>query len=787
VTPENAKLARALEKLRAGVDRMLPVTLVLAPLAIGTVHPWPRAMLFGISGIGSALAMAVRRSHGRRIQLTVPMLILAVAAIATALQLIPLPESALHLLSPRAAEVFEQTQRGGYRALPLSLDPPNTFRELSKIVGYLVFLTWATAYSVHAHRRRLVLVAVVVAATTVALLGFVQAILGARILFFYVPHSEILNEILVRGSFVNPNHFGALMCLGAPCALALVLRERESRIPAVLALVVINLAVVLSLSRSAIVTAPLAQVVTLLLARAQTQESKGGRFRAESSLVAIGVIAASLVVALAIGGSRVTTPFSAARTEEIGESSSNPNSKFFAWQGATDIAVAFPWTGTGRGAFGQGFALLNERPGALRYEWVENAYLQPIADWGVPVALLLMLLAAWAARTFLRRAMLEPLSIGAAGALIGLAIHELADFSIEIPGIAIPALALLATLFARQGKEAGPDLGWVVSPRPVWLAVPLLAIVLAVAAVWTSDATRDARELARLSRNPAATPTEVISLGSALLRVHPADAHIAALVARRLAKDSHPEAMKWLNDALFLDRTNATLHVIAAEVLVRAGRRGQGLLEYRTAMDYGEPPSTAWARISTRYADRDALIQAAGDSPERLYDLANWLFTHHRVVDADVVCDTMLTKDRFSLPARRLHVRTAVAIGDTAKVRSRVSTLLSMDTSSESRYVAIRGRIFVGDLDAAGSLLDTTPPDRSPTATELSLELAQAMAHAKLLDSARTRLDRMPTLSNRVARARWHEVRATIEHLAGNEHQSAWEHEQALRLQSPGR
>jgi Tfp pilus assembly protein PilF len=762
---------------------MLPAAIVLAPLAIGTVHPWPRAILFGLSGLGLALAIAVRHTQGRRIQLTVPMLILAVAAVATALQLIPLPETVLRWLSPRTAEVLEQTQRGGYGALPLSLDPPSTIRELSKIVGYLAFLAWATAYCVHAHRRRLVLVAVVVSATTVALLGFLQAALGARILFFYVPHSQILNEILVRGSFVNPNHFGSLMCLAAPCALTLVLRERDSRIPAILALIVINLAVILSLSRSAMVTAPLAQVVTLLLARAQTRGSSSGTFRTESSLVAIGTITATLVIALAIGGSRVTSPFSATRTEGFGETSSNPNSKFFAWQGATDIAVAFPWTGAGRGAFGQGFALLNERPGYLRYEWVENAYLQPVADWGVPIALLLLVLAGWAGRTFLRRAMLEPLSIGAAGALFGLAIHDIADFSIEIPGVAIPALALAATLFARQGKEVGPDLGWFVSPRLVWLAVPLLAIALPVAAVWTSDANQDGRQLARLSRDPTATPAEVIARGSALLRIHPADAHIAALVAQRLAKDSHPEAMKWLNDALFLDRTNSTLHVIAAEVLARAGRKSQALLEYRTAMDYGALPSEIWTRISARYVDRDALVKAAGDSPERLYDLANWLFGHRRVVDADLICDAMLMKDRFSLPASRLHVRTAVAMGDVDKVRARVASLLSMDRATETRYTAVRGLIFVGDLDAAGNLLDTTP-DRSTTASELELELAQAMARAKRLDSARARLDKMPALTSRAARARWHEVRATIERLAGNQHQSAWEHEQALRLQS---
>jgi hypothetical protein len=56
------------------------------------------------------------------------------------------------------------------------------------------------------------------------------------------------------------------------------------------------------------------------------------------------------------------------------------------------------------------------------------------------------------------------------------------------------------------------------------------------------------------------------------------------------------------------------------------------------------------------------------------------------------------------------------------------------------------------------------------------------LLRAGRLDEARARLDRMAPPPDNQLRIRLHEIRAQLEHLAGNAHQERWQLEEAARL-----
>src|SRR5205823_6441414 len=90
--------------------------------------------------------------------------------------------------------------------------------------------------------------------------------------------------------------------------------------------------------------------------------------------------------------------------------------------------------------------------------------------------------------------------IGAACGVVAVIVHELADFSLELPGVAYPTAIALGVVVARSyGRHVGDakDRGRVVR-APLVVASLATWAVLAAASVWALSRTQDA-EFAALS------------------------------------------------------------------------------------------------------------------------------------------------------------------------------------------------------------------------------------------------------------------------------------------------
>ncbi len=520
--------------LRATIGYALVALIAFAPLAIGTVHAWTRALVFHVTGVVVLLTLLERRLTGKRLSVTMPLVALTLGVVCTLLQLVPLPADLVRKLSPAADDIFSTTL-GAYRFHALSLDPAATLAEAAKLAAYAGFFAAACTFASRAPRRRMLLLAVVGVATLEALIGFAQALAHSdKILFFYLPHASW--GTLVRGTFVNPNHFGGLMVLAAPVALAVGIRERGLRHVMLPAMLVINVAAVLSIARSTIISLAVGQLMVLVLDRLQLARGSDqiGARRAARMTFALLVVAA-IAVAVAIGASRLR-PEVAKTEDEL----SNPHSKIHAWRNATQLIIKYPWTGVGRGAFEQSFTQVDDRGGHNRFPWIENGYLQATTDWGVPAAILMLLLAGTAFVLAYQRLDDDPFAIGAIAAIAAIAVHEAADFSVELPGVALPSLAVLATLFGRRSSEASVGRRRF-GVRTWMLVVPLIGSALAIANGSFPSAESEARALTLHVKAGSDTAT-IIGQGTTLTRRHPADFYIQLVVGEALARAHDPAA-----------------------------------------------------------------------------------------------------------------------------------------------------------------------------------------------------------------------------------------------------
>src|SRR5436190_9256050 len=147
-------------------------------------------------------------------------------AVAVALQLIPLPNPILGVLSPESLRLWSAAERvaslagvaAGAGSHPLSVDPQTTSVHLFRLLAYIATFL-AAALLMRRHRHRIVL-ALVLGATAVfeTLYGIREAALQRYAIWGWV-NKLIFNR--VTGTFVNPNHFAHYAAIVLPLGVYL--------------------------------------------------------------------------------------------------------------------------------------------------------------------------------------------------------------------------------------------------------------------------------------------------------------------------------------------------------------------------------------------------------------------------------------------------------------------------------------------------------------------------------------------------------------------------------------
>ena len=142
--------------------------------------------------------------------------------------------------------------------------------------------------------------------------------------------------------------------------------------------------------------------------------------------------------------------------------------RFDVYKSTLRMIAEHPWFGTGQGTFAEAFPAYRSSNISVWGTWdmAHNSLLQIASDMGVPIAALVVV--AWIVAfavlvrgTLVRRSELLVPVAALAVALLAV-LHSMVDFTLQIPGYAIVALALIGAGLAqsftsrRQSGEAGP-------------------------------------------------------------------------------------------------------------------------------------------------------------------------------------------------------------------------------------------------------------------------------------------------------------------------------------------
>ncbi|MCU0292762.1 MAG: O-antigen ligase family protein [Thermoanaerobaculaceae bacterium] len=266
----------------------------------------------------------------------------------------------------------------------------------------------------------------------------------------------------VFGTAALPGHFAALLLMVAPpLVAALGASRRWMRVAAMAGLALVGAGVLLTRSLAASVVA--ATVLTVALTRGRRRPG-----------LALGVSVALLVVTLATLLWR--TDLGTLEPVRL---------RWQNWRVAVSAFADHPWLGVGLGGVGQAALASPAGEGNLT-TYAHCLPLQLLAEVGLAGVPALALAVLWLGRV-VRRGLVSDLPLTLAVLVIPL--HNLVDFSLYTPEVALPWAVLAGTLASRV--EPLPA-----RPTPAWLLVPVLAAGTFLATLQWRGETGMARALA---------------------------------------------------------------------------------------------------------------------------------------------------------------------------------------------------------------------------------------------------------------------------------------------------
>jgi O-antigen ligase len=445
----------------------LAAGLILAPFPLGAVHEQGRLALE--IGAGLLLALWLLRALLRPTPLPSRLVSAGLAGLLglALLQLLPLGSTVVGAISPQALTIrsasetptasraVEQRLIGVDpaaldRKATLSLDPAGTASALRTGAAIVTAFLVATTVAATCGARRIAL-ALLLGAAFQGLYGLLTVASGHDRIWHLVKEHYLY---AATGTFVNPNHFGALLAMSLPCGLALILVQARDRRPRGDAgrlaawfsaegsrswllgmLLAIGAAgMLLSYSRAAVAFTSFVLLLTLFGAGRRS----GGHARI---VVALAVAAIAATPLMQIGVERLIERYADVHEELSG-------ARVRVWIDSLSLVRDFPVTGCGFGAFAASYPLVRSPEIRYFFAHAHNEPVQLLAEGGIVGLILVLMVAVPVARTALAaiRGAKGRLAVGFAAGLVAVALHAIIDFNFHIPSNAVVSAVLAGTL-----------------------------------------------------------------------------------------------------------------------------------------------------------------------------------------------------------------------------------------------------------------------------------------------------------------------------------------------------
>ena len=432
---------------------------------------WPLAV-FGGRGAATAISVSVTcilfalalkspfAQHGalRRLDLA-----LLATALLTVVQAVPAPRAVVDVVSPQDAAVrrvlsLDPSAAPGW--LPLSIDGQATvWASLVAIGAIALFFAARTIFTSGGVRqtvRGISAIGLVVSGVAIA-----QAATAGRMIYWLF-RTEYEGP-LPFGPFVNRNHFATWTIMAAPLCLGYIVarasktrtshavsanpRTRLARLAdgrtlwLTAAGATMIGALLLSLSRSGIVSLAAATIASALLLRPRTSSGRGWW------------LAAALIVTVGLGVSRADLP---ALADRFTRSGSRVENRVRIWRDTLPVVRDFWLTGTGVGTYRTAMLYYQRSERDVQFNQAHNHYLQATAEGGV-VLLALIACASVALAHVVRQRLATDASgyywirAGAATGLLAVALQSFWE-----TGLVMPANAGLAAVLAAIAIHERP-------------------------------------------------------------------------------------------------------------------------------------------------------------------------------------------------------------------------------------------------------------------------------------------------------------------------------------------
>jgi len=713
----------SLRRLALGLAALLAVA---APLPFGATTPGARVGLALAIGVGLLLVLLDLR------RLPVPPPRFAFLAGATlvllALYFVPVPAGLLGRIEPRAVTEARRslalagedaalaaaeerllaasgTRRTVPSTRPLAQDAGGRLDGTTRVLLGLGAFLLALLSAGNEPGRRLLAGALAVSAFLQASYGLAEALSGHYHILWRARTSYLG---LPSGTFVCPNHFAALLSLGLFATLALLAARRhrgdEEESPVergarlvlgVTAAAVLVIAMTWSSSRAGLGAAGIGLLLWLVLGLRRLAASRRGR-----AALVLGVLVAGVLVAGSIW-MRPPTPL----REDLETVSLGWGGRTAMWRTGLRIERDFRWFGVGPGCTRWVHPLYRPPEQGAHVSHLHNDWLEWKVETGWPGALLLV---AWVAAVaaggvvLLRRGRRgeRALSLGLGCSLVALGIHEFVDFSLQLPGVSVPAAVAAGTLLAPLAW--GPGRGGGPRARTAWRVVlGLSAGAVLLAGLATHVAARPRLAVDRLgtagladpgalageahrqvvlavrqaARGDAAPRERLLALASRalrLLRIAEVTAPLRPAVRRELWAAAQawahlrpsgtplPEGFAtltraWLHRAEELapvDRAN--LLTLARTWLVLGDRQEAYRLVRRFLRLSPSRAAEAYDLLGEAASDLGTLMEATPNTPDAAYRLALWLRRHRDRSGARIVLERAVARHPDDPRLRRL-------------------------------------------------------------------------------------------------------------------------------------
>ena len=440
----------------------LALCLALAVLLEGGVDPVQWQWIAALISLASFLCLTVQSKRTNDTRLSPELAILGALLLWMLFQLVPLPPGLVAFLSPQrwggalAARVATGSPIRSW--LPLSVAPAATLERLLYVVPAMAAFVSAREMGRWWGGRRLwiIVAPVIVVALLESWFGLDQ---------FFSAQAASPNPQVVRGTYVNRNHFAGLLELALPLAIMWAIailykaKKRGGEVPAGAAI------------RSSMLLAIAAGLLTMVMASLS-------RMGFIASLSAIAVAASGwlfmrreadhastpkwlwlipVVLPLSIFALFSTNAMVLRFADTPGPGEMTADGRMQIWSETIRLIGAYKWTGTGLGAFEQGLYPLRHFSPDFTFDFAHNDYLQVLAELGVIGGFLAIALAGrvlWKPISVIldNGSRHRALAVGLVGALLAIGLHSLVDFNLYIPANAL-AVAWLAGLAVSPGLQ----------------------------------------------------------------------------------------------------------------------------------------------------------------------------------------------------------------------------------------------------------------------------------------------------------------------------------------------